>query len=149
VSAPPIPSRPTVYAGCLFRSALEARWAVFFQAQGITWNYEPETFRLASGTYIPDFHLSWRSGAGAWAEVKPGVWDVTPYDTARHLEFASSGRILVLSDGVPEPRPYVAVGAGYALTLQHWGPDLAAGGSDDPRLVAACRKSATTRFRRT
>lgn len=32
----------TVYKGYRFRSRLEARWAVFFDAQGIEWEYEPE-----------------------------------------------------------------------------------------------------------
>ena len=36
--------KPTKYAGILFRSRLEARWAVFFDALGISWEYEPETF---------------------------------------------------------------------------------------------------------
>lgn len=32
----------TRYAGCRFRSRLEARWAVFFDALKIEWEYEPE-----------------------------------------------------------------------------------------------------------
>ena len=141
-----IPARPTFYAGCQFRSALEARWAIFFQTQGITWNYEPSTFRLASGTYIPDFHLRWHTGAELWAEVKPGLWDVTEYDRVRHLDFASEGRTLLLLDGVPEPRAYDAVGAGYSVVLHSWGPETE--WSDHPSLQQACRKAATTRFKR-
>ena len=33
---------PTVYKGYRFRSRLEARWAVFFDACGAKWEYEPE-----------------------------------------------------------------------------------------------------------
>ena len=33
---------PTKYAGIQFRSRLEARWAVFFDALKIKWEYEPE-----------------------------------------------------------------------------------------------------------
>lgn len=36
----------TCYAGCRFRSRLEARWAVFFDALGLEWEYEPEGFEL-------------------------------------------------------------------------------------------------------
>jgi hypothetical protein len=36
----------THYLGCRFRSRLEARWAVFFEALGIKWWYEPEGFSL-------------------------------------------------------------------------------------------------------
>ncbi len=49
----------TAYKGYLFRSRLEARWAVFFDACGIEWEYEPEGLMLNDGTcYLPDFYLS-------------------------------------------------------------------------------------------
>lgn len=58
----------TEYAGCLFRSRLEARWAVFFDAMDIRWQYEPEGFVLSDGTYyLPDFLLP---DSGTWIEVK-------------------------------------------------------------------------------
>lgn len=48
----------TEYKGYLFRSRLEARWAVFFDACGIEWEYEPEGLVLSDGThYLPDFYL--------------------------------------------------------------------------------------------
>jgi hypothetical protein len=48
----------TRYAGCRFRSRLEARWAVFFDACGIRWEYEPQGFIGARGHhYLPDFYL--------------------------------------------------------------------------------------------
>lgn len=49
---------PTEYKGYLFRSRLEARWAVFFDALGIEWEYEPEGIVLSNGkSYLPDFYL--------------------------------------------------------------------------------------------
>ena len=39
----------TQYKGYLFRSRLEARWAVFFDAIGISWEYMPEAFELPDG----------------------------------------------------------------------------------------------------
>lgn len=49
---------PTRYAGCHFRSRLEARWAVFFDALQIAWRYEPEGFIGWYGeAYLPDFYL--------------------------------------------------------------------------------------------
>lgn len=36
----------TSYAGCRFRSRLEARWAVFFDALDIPWDYEPQGFEV-------------------------------------------------------------------------------------------------------
>lgn len=46
----------TIYHGRKFRSRLEARWAVFFDAIGADWEYEPEGYQLSGGTYyLPDF----------------------------------------------------------------------------------------------
>lgn len=46
------------YDGHKFRSRLEARWAVFFNALGVDYEYEPEGFELPSGKkYLPDFRV--------------------------------------------------------------------------------------------
>jgi hypothetical protein len=59
----------TRYKGYLFRSRLEARWAVFFDALGIKWEYEPEGYDLGkAGWYLPDF---WLAKIEIWVEVKP------------------------------------------------------------------------------
>lgn len=52
----------TFYNGYRFRSRLEARWAVFFDAMGIEYLYEYEGFERSfdDGTiirYLPDFYL--------------------------------------------------------------------------------------------
>lgn len=58
----------TRYAGYRFRSRLEARWAVFFDALKIKYEYEPEGFKLSDGTcYLPDF---WLPESRAFFEVK-------------------------------------------------------------------------------
>lgn len=58
----------TAYAGQLFRSRLEARWAVFFDCLGIAWKYEPRGFESsAGGRYLPDFLLP---ELAIWCEVK-------------------------------------------------------------------------------
>jgi len=63
----------TRYKGYRFRSRLEARWAVFFDALGIEYQYEPEGYELPSGTlYLPDFYLP---QLHLWVEVKPEVPD--------------------------------------------------------------------------
>lgn len=61
---------PTRYAGYHFRSRLEARWAVFFDALGWEWEYEPEGFDLPSGRYLPDFRVDFSSYSLMWVEVK-------------------------------------------------------------------------------
>jgi hypothetical protein len=62
----------TEFKGCLFRSRLEARWAVFFDAIGMEWEYEKEGFekRLSEDEtvrYLPDFYLP---NSETWVEVK-------------------------------------------------------------------------------
>jgi hypothetical protein len=58
----------TQYAGRLFRSRAEARWAVFFDEMGLQWDHEPEGYDLGAGDwYLPDF---WVHGINFWFEVK-------------------------------------------------------------------------------
>ncbi|MBA3474287.1 MAG: hypothetical protein H0T57_13855 [Rubrobacter sp.] len=58
----------TRYNGYRFRSRLEARWAVFFDTLGITYEYEPEGYDLGeAGWYLPDF---WLPEHKCWLEVK-------------------------------------------------------------------------------
>lgn len=62
----------THYKGYHFRSRLEARWAVFFDALGLQWEYEPEGFDIPHvGQYLPDFWLPKLNEVGVWAEIKP------------------------------------------------------------------------------
>jgi hypothetical protein len=59
----------TYYNGYRFRSRLEARWAVFFDAAGIKYEYEPQGYDLGDGLYyLPDFYIpDW----DAFVEIKP------------------------------------------------------------------------------
>jgi hypothetical protein len=60
----------TQYKGYRFRSRLEARWAVFFDALGIEWEYEKEGYDLGeAGWYLPDF---WLPEIQVWIEIKGG-----------------------------------------------------------------------------
>jgi len=82
----------TEYNGYLFRSRLEARWAVFFDACGIDYEYEPEGFDLGGGLqYLPDFLLhgvKGRDGGDLYVEVKG---QMTDYDARKINRFASLG----------------------------------------------------------
>lgn len=60
-------AHPTRYAGVLFRSRLETRWAAFFDLAGWAWEYEPSD----DVKWVPDFILR-RSGLAI--EVKPIEW---------------------------------------------------------------------------
>ena len=100
----------TQYKGYLFRSRLEARWAVFFDACGVRWEYEPEGYILPSGQkYLPDFLLhgvDGRAPVDLFVEVKGRM---TPDDARKIYEFSGwkletteiMNPILVLA-GIPE-----------------------------------------------
>jgi len=57
--------------GHRFRSRTEARWAVFFTALGLRWEYEPEGFNIDGEAYLPDFRVWTPQGEPVWYEVKP------------------------------------------------------------------------------
>ena len=85
----------TVYNGYRCRSRLEARWAVFFDAAGIKYEYEPEGFVLEDGTrYLPDFFLPNIRG-GIYVEVKGRM---TEYDQHKIDLFSKQYPILVLGE---------------------------------------------------
>lgn len=73
----------TRYAGYKFRSRLEARWAVFFEAAEIQFEYEKEGFDIDGRWYLPDFWVPYTAfdGGGTWIEIKPTL----PNDRERHL----------------------------------------------------------------
>lgn len=84
----------TEYNGYLFRSRLEARWAVFFDELNVEYKYEPEGFDLGNGVYyLPDFYLP---DINAYVEIK-GVMNEVDYHKIE--QFAIKGNeIYVLSD---------------------------------------------------
>lgn len=57
----------TEYDGHRFRSRLEARWAVFFNAVGLTYEYEIEGFEMDGTRYLPDFYIP---SLNRWFEIK-------------------------------------------------------------------------------
>lgn len=79
---------PGAWAGTLFRSHLEARWAIFFDHLGLKWEYEPQGFDLDGVAYLPDFAIYAACGI-LWAEVKPD-WDADPEGVEKWRLFAAS-----------------------------------------------------------
>lgn len=66
----------TVYKGYRFRSRLEARWAVFFDACGAKWEYEPEGYDLGNGIYyLPDFVIHKVESTHGWPFGSDGCID--------------------------------------------------------------------------
>lgn len=90
----------TIYNGYRFRSRLEARWAVFFDVLGVTYQYEPEGFDIGGEWYLPDFYLP---RLETYVEIKPlpdsGIkneWKWTCHKFQR-----STGYNIILCSGSP------------------------------------------------
>jgi len=58
----------TEYGGILYRSKLEARWALFFDENKISHKYELAKVDLGIDKYTPDF---WLPEFQLWVEIKP------------------------------------------------------------------------------
>lgn len=89
----------TVYNGYRFRSRLEARWAVFFDAAGIRYEYEPDGFEVDGEKYLPDFYLP---ELDVYAEVKPE--DLSRIDEickASRVCCYATNKILILLGEIP------------------------------------------------
>lgn len=99
-----IEALPSYWRGNLFRSRTEARWAVFFDAVGLRWEYEPEGFKLSDGTwYLPDF---WLPEMKMWAEVKPDDGPTDEENDKGRLLVLGSGHPLIFLPGAPWPDSY-------------------------------------------
>lgn len=92
----------THYAGCRFRSRIEARWAVFFDHLNIKWQYEPQGFDLPSGRYLPDFLLE--LGDGVWWEVKGFEPTQHERDLCWELLAATKQQVYIAHGGIPRDR---------------------------------------------
>ena len=86
----------TDYKGYHFRSRLEARWAVYFDALGIKWEYEREGFDLDGVRYLPDFYLHLLGGI--WWEVKGNV-PTEPEIRKAQLLTTFTKQIVVIAQG--------------------------------------------------
>lgn len=89
----------TEWHGKRFRSRLEARWAVLFEALCIEWEYEPEGFEFDDGTrYLPDFLLHGivgRGGPDLYVEVKGKM---TFDDADKVRKFSSNRPVYLVGD---------------------------------------------------
>lgn len=107
----------TIYNGYRFRSRLEARWAVFFDALKIKYEYEIEGYDLGSGIrYLPDFYLPEHD---VWVEIKRK--DLDENDREKLIEFSRSHAILLFT-GDPWPDKYIITlfNQGLEITKEIW-----------------------------
>lgn len=91
----------TEYNGYHFRSRTEARWAVFFDAIGLSYEYEREGFNLhENGYYLPDFYLKdwdW------FIEIKGGMPKREEIEKVKELSYSGQSRGAAILWGSPWP----------------------------------------------
>jgi hypothetical protein len=107
----------THYKGYKFRSRTEARWAVFFDAMGIRWEYEIEGFNLSGVRYLPDF---WIPSWDAWVEIKGGTPTASEQDKCHLLAKATEKRTLMFS-GQPNDNEFYGGYSGLLFGKDVWG----------------------------
>jgi hypothetical protein len=94
----------TVYNGYRFRSRTEARWAVFFDALGLQYEYELEGFELSDQwKYLPDFYLPQFIASPAFVEVKGVEPSADEMSKAILLNQQSKEDVLIFV-GIPDPK---------------------------------------------
>jgi hypothetical protein len=90
----------TRYAGYRFRSRIEARWAVFFDALGVVWEYEKEGFNLDGEYYLPDF---WLPEQECWIEVKGQQPTEREGALAYALSYVTKNPVYIFWGDIPDP----------------------------------------------
>jgi hypothetical protein len=103
MAEPQLKAIETEYKGYLFRSRLEARWAVFMDCLGVRWEYEKEGLDLEGVWYLPDF---WLPGHKRFVEIKP-IRDDGKLDLAKPTALAQSGAAVIVLVGNPWPWEYM------------------------------------------
>jgi len=90
----------THYKGYRFRSRLEARWAVFFDALQIPYEYEKEGYRMGRVWYLPDF---WLSQQDCWVEIKGKEPEEQELERVRKLVEATKKDVYLFLGQIPLP----------------------------------------------
>lgn len=120
----------TTYRGYRFRSRLEARWAVFFDAAGIKWLYEQQGFEVNGKPYLPDFLLP----AFGYFEVRGIKFDCDD-ELLQALADGTGHTVYIAFEEIPKPES-CGQGNGYlrsffpGFTKDEYPGDMYDGSSD-------------------
>ncbi len=127
----------TEYKGYLFRSRLEARWAVFFDTLGVKWEYESEGYDLGDGIhYLPDFllhgvtidHALYKENCDIYVEVKG---QMTTQDEEKIKRFYEAGVVegdqmglsktpVLVVGGIPDGNTMDEISKTISFTSDDW-----------------------------
>ena len=143
---------PTRYAGCHFRSRLEARWAVFFDRLGVAWQYEPEGYDLGgAGWYLPDFRVGTLDERTVWVDSKPLGDRVRALDTVLTRKELVKMRTFAVQPGVDLlivgefPAPDRTLNT-WRYTCSFWHVSPEGFGADRPTYCRAWEAARSARF---
>lgn len=90
------------FCGTKYRCTAEAQWAAVFHELALRPHYEPESFLLPSGKYLPDF---WLPDSDVYIEIKGKYSGAEP---DRYKEFVlQTKRPLLFVAGYPRPNRYL------------------------------------------
>ena len=158
------------YSGRIFRSRLEARWAILMDLLDINWDYEPSHYQVGPELYyLPDFYLPehhlWLEvkgpafmDAGSMAKVIASIAGPSPLPL-REAPYSAADRLLIAGPIKPKTgttalhtlvtrTPAGKAGLSYAMISRHGikatGPDWDAVDADG---IAKARRPAPARIR--
>lgn len=90
-----------IYHGQKYRSQLEVRWAIFFDAIGLQYDYEKIVLKDKNGTieYIPDFYIN---TIPCFIEVKPTKPQKKEFEKAYKLSVAYNIPTYIFCGNLPQ-----------------------------------------------
>lgn len=138
ITPPTIKAIITEYNGYRFRSRLEARWAIFFDALDLKYQYEPEGYEIGDIKYLPDFYLP---DLDIFVEIKPSA---PPLDELRKVQAFADYKQIVLIMGQPGAT-FDQYGAGVSIEyvasryMPLLGPEKEHALWDSPSVFIQCR----------
>lgn len=89
----------TRYNGILFRSRIEARWALFYDKLRIPYEYEREGYDVAGRWYLPDF---WMPQQDCFIEIKGKCPDLEEEAIASTLSQGSGKTVHIFYGSLPD-----------------------------------------------
>lgn len=135
-----IAALPTLYDGITFRSRIEARWALFFNMAGISYEYEPEAYKFTGPdgyeeAYLVDFYLPSKK---VFVEIKGGNYKDFPYLPSEriHPALEKCGKLARRTDTnvllLAGPIPNLSLAKRKEWLRVHFGPNT----HEEPESVA-------------